>query len=344
MWFFLQVVLRILTGISGFVLIWLALFLYEDEEGHLQSKVEEWWVRIHDLQGRALSTQTAIIVQVARISNEALNRVFGNPLLSLRSLAISFCFVVASDSIFTLRLFLSTGEAGGATILLALSLSIAVLGSRKPLFFWLGVLFLLVVKILAILVGTGTFFEEPVARRMAEPDIWWPVVLASFTGIIGGVVVNFALIALARWSLRPSLRPAPTRAEARRIKLAVLAHLSFLVLPTLALWSPKDVIQLFALDRPAAEFVSSLPFFLIGLALSNLALALPSLIAVGLGFVLLSHRILWSVLSRPIYSAARHNLFRERKMLIGSGVLLIALALAPVSSWWKIIAKKLGIQ
>ena len=44
----LQIVVRILALVSGIACIYVALFLYEDEQGKVQSILEGFWIRLSD--------------------------------------------------------------------------------------------------------------------------------------------------------------------------------------------------------------------------------------------------------------------------------------------------------
>ena len=86
---------RVLVVICGSIFIYVAVFLYEDEQGKLQSAIEDLWVKISDLQ-RAMSSPAAFMLQVAHFTESAFNRLFGPKLLSFRSAAVSACYSIAS--------------------------------------------------------------------------------------------------------------------------------------------------------------------------------------------------------------------------------------------------------
>jgi hypothetical protein len=47
---FLHLALRALAGIAGATAIYAALFLYEDEQGKIENRLNEWWIRLDDRQ------------------------------------------------------------------------------------------------------------------------------------------------------------------------------------------------------------------------------------------------------------------------------------------------------
>jgi hypothetical protein len=65
---FLHLALRVLAGVAGAMAIYAALFLYEDEQGKIENKLEEWWVRLDDGRNAAVSRHTAFMREVARLA------------------------------------------------------------------------------------------------------------------------------------------------------------------------------------------------------------------------------------------------------------------------------------
>ena len=69
-----HILLRILAGIAGALLLYVAFFLYEDEEARIQNRLEEIWKRIDALQTRAMSKEAAFMHGVTRITSAILDR------------------------------------------------------------------------------------------------------------------------------------------------------------------------------------------------------------------------------------------------------------------------------
>ena len=53
----LHILLRILAGIAGALLLYVAFFLYEDEEARIQNRLEQVWTKINALQSSAMSKE-----------------------------------------------------------------------------------------------------------------------------------------------------------------------------------------------------------------------------------------------------------------------------------------------
>jgi hypothetical protein len=97
--------------VLGAVLICAGLFLYEDEEGRFQNKVEEWWIKLSDKQKAARSKVAAFMQEVARLTESGFDRLFGRRLFSLRVIPISIYLSFASAFLMVL---IATSNAASA--------------------------------------------------------------------------------------------------------------------------------------------------------------------------------------------------------------------------------------
>ena len=50
----LNLCIRVTVAILGGLLLYVGLFLHEDEEGRIQNRLEQLWIRIDDLQQSAI--------------------------------------------------------------------------------------------------------------------------------------------------------------------------------------------------------------------------------------------------------------------------------------------------
>src|SRR5713101_120402 len=88
--------LRFFACLAGGSLLYPALFLYEDEQGQIQNKLEEWWVRSSDKQSAVLSRHATFMRQIAGLCTDALDRLFGSKFISARAFSVSVCYSMAS--------------------------------------------------------------------------------------------------------------------------------------------------------------------------------------------------------------------------------------------------------
>jgi hypothetical protein len=77
-------------------LLYIAAFMYENEEGRLQNRLESAWIRLDDLRQKALSRHLSVTLAVTRHFNQLLDHLFGKRLLSTRALVVSAALSIAS--------------------------------------------------------------------------------------------------------------------------------------------------------------------------------------------------------------------------------------------------------
>ncbi len=81
--------------LAGWLLVYAAAFLYEDEEGHVQNVLEKWWIEISEKRMAALSASTATLSTVAKVAGRGFDHIFGNRLISFRSFAEALAWELA---------------------------------------------------------------------------------------------------------------------------------------------------------------------------------------------------------------------------------------------------------
>src|SRR6266487_5248018 len=87
---------RIVAGCLGAILIYSALFLYKEEEGGLENRIEQWWQRIRDLHAHAISLETAFLKVVADVTSKGFDKLFGERLFGLKAVTTSICYSQAA--------------------------------------------------------------------------------------------------------------------------------------------------------------------------------------------------------------------------------------------------------
>src|SRR5262245_49653366 len=111
---------RIVAGVAGGLRIYAAFFLQENEEGKLQDTLAAAWVRMSDLQQKAISRHTAFLKVVADITSKGFTKLFGERLLGPKAIGAAMCysqaaffllFTILSTYLASSRLYTSREEA-----------------------------------------------------------------------------------------------------------------------------------------------------------------------------------------------------------------------------------------
>jgi hypothetical protein len=310
---------HVIFGLVGMLFLYAGFFLTETEEGQLQNRLQELWIRVDDLQSRALTRQAAFLQQASSLVAEGFGRVFGPKLVSVKSVASCLCFSMAS-------LYLSLALFGGDLPLL----SKRVLFTCTAIFFACGFskkfryISFAVLALAAVLEIIGLKGELK-AYQSSPGD----VALGYFfyaTGIFGGV----GFIALTRWSMKL----ASHLSNAPGLIATILSNLAL----SAALVGPLIVAELLAyhvsmFGPKVGPSVASgthgwltCLIFLCKISISNLFTALAALVVVLVPLVALLHRLVWPVISRPIYAAHRHGLIAQHNFLTALGFSCLLLA------------------
>src|SRR6266404_7596061 len=87
---------RMVAAVAGGLLIYAACFLQENEEGQLQDTLEAVWVRMKDLQQKAISRETAFLKIVAGITAKGFDKLFGDRLFGPKAFAASLAYSFAA--------------------------------------------------------------------------------------------------------------------------------------------------------------------------------------------------------------------------------------------------------
>ena len=80
---------KILAIVVGCATVFVALFMYEDEEGKWQNRIDELWLAIDDRARITGRKAVALLNKMSDIVTAGLDRVFGHRLLFFRSIGAS---------------------------------------------------------------------------------------------------------------------------------------------------------------------------------------------------------------------------------------------------------------
>jgi len=298
----LQLAARLIAGAAGVLFLYAALFLYEDEQGGLQNKLEEWWVKISDRQSTAVSRYAAFMQQIATLATSALDRLLGKKIVSLRTIQVSIVFSAASYCLFLFCDGLIKEHVANLIFLIASGIFLG-LGSytptiRKPVRFLLSLLFLAFL----ILLGIGL-----------------AATLGAYYSLLGGLVCDLVFIALTRQTLRWCEHMERFSAAVFVILLNFALVAVFLFLPALLFY-----VHWYDTSGPGAYEKAMLLDQVIVFAAVNTAAALAASLFVLLAVLAIAHRIFWPVLSRVMYAVQGAGIARRRRLMASLGVLFMA--------------------
>jgi hypothetical protein len=278
------------AGICGFVLVWIALFLTETEEGKLQNRLVELWVRVDDLSKTAMTKEAALIQQAFGMLSHALDKLLGTKLWSWRVIATSAGFSVASACLFALwQMHVNDSFTMKDGALVVFTLAIALFFSTAPGILRYGT-FLVVV---CLAVASFHYLEDRDAAVEIDLGVF-----------VGGLLCDLLLLTFIRWLLGRGSELT------RTTKLVFLVVLDLCI--GIALVCPLFLIDLSDLDEGIVDGGLAVLVFI---GASNLFTAFVCFLLVLLLAAALLNRFVWPVVSRPIYAAQRYGLVNHPKLL-----------------------------
>ena len=286
-----------LIGLIGLLLLYAGFFLTETEEGKLQNRLEELWIRVDDFHSKALNRQAAVLQQVSRLSADGMTKIFGQKIFSLKSVASCLCFAIASLYLF-MGFFVQDSPLFPSWPTLTVGVMFGLLGFSQKLRYVGGAL-LVLGGILSILrIGIARSYQISVGD--------------AIYGILGytvGVLAVTGSVALTRWSLGVASKTS-NPATMVAVILANIVLAAILVGPVLVGEFGAKIFRLW----PSLTKTVRWPHmnFVFGASGTTLFAAVLALMVVLVLLSALVHRILWPTMSRIIYAAHRHGLVKPK--------------------------------
>jgi hypothetical protein len=319
----------VLQPLGGVCLIYVALFLHEDEEGRLRSRAEEWWVAISDREIAVNRKVSSFVRGIASLATRALDRLFGRPLVSLRTLGASVLFTPASALLFgifsALYKYPTQGHLlGGFTLsflYLTLWAILPAITDRK----WFVVLWWCSILIAPLpWLGFITYLATTKGRGYTEHFLEYATLLLAVS-----LICDLVYAAVTRWVLRQISKSA----DLIRIVYLVVANSTLLLI---LVAGPIFLgLKIFRYAPGAgATLLFSFAFNTIDVAVSAVAFVI--------GLFLLAHRLAWPLIERPIYALQRFgSIEKHRKTFVRTGLILILVPVPTVVSLIRLLLDKL---
>ena len=327
---FITVVLRAISLFCGFLFIYSALFLYEDEQGRIQNTLESLWVRINDSHRYFISKHTMFMRVVANLTSSVVDRLLGERLFSLKFLGVSILSSWASI-IFISLLHSLNGEANSGTITFTITFLALISFGTIPLFIksdkWMKEWFVIVLSFHCPMIVLWALQISP--PLPGERLTFMALIL---TVLCLGILCDMFFIIVTRKLLRWSSGLESFYKIVAVILLDSLMAFSLVIAPLVCIfWLYKDP---FGDERKYTAFV------VLFTAFSNLLDAFIATLFLVLALIILAHRLLWPLFERPVYSLQKLGIAKRSKLLGTIGVVLVSVALGAEPTWLKSIVDR----
>src|SRR5262249_26849618 len=305
MWHILHFIVRPVEVALGLFCVLTAALLYPGEEGKIQSKFEDFWIRVDDYRQGGFLRHAVFMTQLAKLETSFLDRGFGPKLVSGQALGISFCFAGVAWSVIG---FLEGHSGFLRNLSVGFLFSSALVGAasifvRKHRVVRWG---LIAIGLIFLLLWTANWQSNPRDAGRLDSDIGMAV--------LGSFVCDVIFIALTRWLVRWAGEMTST------LKVAGAVILNLLV--AFALVFPVLLSGALAIEGEEATKNLVVPAMLVGF--SNLFDVGLALLFVVLAVVLQVHRGLWPLLTRTLFRMQDMGTIGRRAILTTVGIALLS--------------------
>lgn len=293
-------ILRYSAMVLGLASICIGLFMYEAEHKRLQNFLETLWAKLDDVKEVALSKHTNLLRGVSHIMSRALIRLLGDRALSLRVLAIAFCFSVASFGLSLMLLGFLAGMDPALFTMGALVLMFAGVYGVAPIFIKSTIL----IKLWAV----------PLIVTVVVLLLWLILDFSRSSFLIWGAFGIALCVTFLELTRRILCRLCQATSVTKIVMILVLNFVPFLLLVGLLYLKTKM--------KPGLFFDGLLSY---GFA-SNAIPAFTSLLFLAVAITLVANHALWPVISRPVYALQELGVAKRKKLLCVAGVGLLGLS------------------
>lgn len=324
----LLTVLRLIAIPVGVLAYYAAFFMYEDEEGKWQSRIEMLWVAVNDREKLTGRRTSALFNKVAGVTTRGFNRVFGSRLFSFQSVGVSTGYAIAA-------LFLTLAFIMFAILFRSARLRVSLpqdFVNASSLIGYFGLVVGFICLLLAampsllpsrwtvalslfpfMLVTAGTIQSIRLHRPFGR-------LLAVYIALLASFLSDVFLLALVRFVVRR----ISEETSVIRLAVAVLIQVGVIALLVVAPLQAAGPLLVKFGQKPALMALLMLGVFNIftGIASSVFLLVL---------LVVLLHKAIWPVLGRLLHSMARHQVIRNHWVTASIGTACFIFAFPQMS-------------
>jgi hypothetical protein len=313
--------------IIGCLAFYLAFFLYEDEEGRWQNRIDDLWIAVHDRARVTDSLSTALFNKIAQALVAVFNSIFGRRLVSFQMFAVSTNLSLAGASLGLLIVTLLDrsdpdfraffiGSSSSFLILLILA-SLAIRFPRRwvaittLLPFWFT--FFLVLRVMSVRSDGSmddVFAIGDAIRNLLEA-------LPMF--LLFSLVSDAVAIAVIRKLFASISKSLSFVGILKMVGILVFLLLAILPIPFFALEMLSQKFQ----NQDLKNFAEGGRYWILYL---NGTTGFYCLFPVLMLVVVLAHRLIWPTLARLLYAVSRNHILVNRKALATIGGMGITVA------------------
>jgi hypothetical protein len=320
---------RIVAGAVAAIAFYFALFLYEDEEGIWQNRIENLWIAVYDRARLRDSLATALFNKIGETLTTLFNRIFGKRFLSIRAALvsgnISLCGVFTT--LFFFYVFREPTERS-TWIFLFIAIVCAYLASGPASTSDVLDILVSATILLFLLVGSTSLLFTTLPENIDKMFLLNGQVNART--VLEVQPVAFPLSIASDYLTIVLMRKLFAAVHATVSTYRVILTMGILMFFSVCL-SFMPMLMLSLIERHAASTPAlGLAMCLLGeLFFFNISTSIICLIPVALLIVVLLHKLTWPLFSRLLYIVAARRVIENKRAMVLIGGLLTFYAIYP---------------
>lgn len=319
---------KIICSILGGMLLYIALFLYENEEKILADRIQNLWIVLDDKHNKSSSKLNRIIQTISEILEKYFDKLFGTKFLSWQSLWVSSFFIYSFP--FLVNSFLGHIDYPWSIVTIFLSL-VFISISHLP-FLWdksqikIGCLIIFGLYLMGLVnmyfFGKVIWPEENVANLKMQLAFFIAIFLVCLI-----FLVFIRLIKIAFGILKNN----------NSLTYNILISITILIISIAVVYIPNAISENSFFEKTIKGKVDFLSDDLDLSQLADLGFGLIHFLSFGAVFPLLLFLILlvinpiqsifWNSLNRSIYITSKYQILKNNKLIIALAVMLFTYAL-----------------
>jgi hypothetical protein len=300
---------RLLAGIVAGIASYFAFFLYEDEEGDWQNRIENLWASVHDRARVTDHTSTALFNRIGGILRRFFSVLYGKKLLSLQAAAVSVDISISGVFLIPALPSLLFGttykDRHDIWTFAFIGMSLLVCAIIPALFrrrFATAVAcapsMLLIIYYCVLLLSSARTEASLRIFVAASPAVFLLSILSDFFSVI---------------LLRKLFALITTSVSIAHIITSFLKLFGFIAIVSVL---PLVIVIVIAYTHISSSWMGLIGVFSMILFFLNLTTLVLCALPLALLTALLLHKLIWPILSRLLYPVASRKLVTNRKALV----------------------------
>jgi hypothetical protein len=310
------IVFRVVAGVVGVAAFYLALFLYDDEEGRLHNRLEQLWISVHDRARATSNKSTALVNSIGGILTTVFNRLFGGRLLSFRAVVMSYNMSFLGATLYGAFKIWASGDSALLNLLLGLLIMCFIIPMMISSKRW--VLLFCSLLLLTFFGNAVLVFSTLLPANEIEMNVRDEMILTIASTL--SIVSDFVIVLIIRKAVR-ALKHSYSIPIVSLIITALVAAGAALFFIQYLIFKYTDADDLGGSTRYVVNSLSN------SLFRDNVLPALMAFLpALALALVIL-HRSMWPLTARLVYQLPRSKVLANKKLLFSIGTACLGLAL-----------------